>query len=95
MSTTTSLPEAIATLRANFLGTLLQPADHGYDDARRVHNGLIDQHPALIAQCRGAQDLAAALSLAKEQSLAVSVRAKSRRASVRMRISSSSGRPGM
>lgn len=74
MSTTTSLPEAIATLRANFLGTLLQPADHGYDDARRVHNGLIDKHPALIAQCRGAQDIAAALSLAKEQSLAVSVR---------------------
>lgn len=74
MSTTTSLPEAIATLRAYFLGTLLQPADHGYDDARRVHNGLIDKHPALIAQCRGAQDIAAALSLAKEQSLAVSVR---------------------
>ncbi len=74
MSMTTSLPEAIAILRANFLGTLLQPADHGYDDARRVHNGLIDKHPALIAQCRGAQDIAAALSLAKEQSLAVSVR---------------------
>ena len=31
---------------------LLEPGDDGYDEARRVHNGLIDRRPALIARCR-------------------------------------------
>ena len=44
-------------LAATFTGQLLQPGDAGYDDARRVHNGLIDKRPALIARCRGIADV--------------------------------------
>ncbi|HWO42570.1 MAG TPA: hypothetical protein VNO43_12280 [Candidatus Eisenbacteria bacterium] len=40
---------ALGALRSTFAGNLLQPADAGYDEARRVHNGLIDKRPALIA----------------------------------------------
>ena len=32
-------------------GPVLAPGDPGYDEARRVHNGLIDKHPAVIARC--------------------------------------------
>jgi hypothetical protein len=41
-----------------FRGTLLRPGDAGYEDARRVHNGLVNKRPALIAQCRNSSDVA-------------------------------------
>ena len=62
------------SLRSTFEGTLLQAGDAPYDDARKVHNGLIDRRPALIAQCRNAKDVVDALAIAREQGLSVSVR---------------------
>jgi FAD/FMN-containing dehydrogenase len=53
---------------------LLRTEDSGYEDARRIHNGLIDKRPALIAQCRGTEDIAAALAFARDTGLEVSVR---------------------
>src|SRR5205814_1835842 len=46
----------------------------GYDDVRRVHNGLIDKRPALIARCAGTADVADAVKLARELDVAVAVR---------------------
>ncbi len=57
-----------------FSGRLLGPDDDGYDEARRIHNGLIDKRPALIARCLGTADVAAAVDLAREHGLEVSVR---------------------
>ena len=54
-----SIAAAVKDLSATFTGQLLQPDDIGYDDARRVHNGLIDKRPALVA-CRGSTPLAPA-----------------------------------
>ncbi len=62
-----------ATL-AGFRGTLLRDGDDGYDQARRVFNAAIDRRPALIAQCAGVADVQAALAVAREQGLEVSVR---------------------
>ena len=70
MSTTGS----IAELAPTFTGQLLQPLDAGYDDARRVHNGLVDKRPALIARCRGTADIADAVKLARTLNLEVAVR---------------------
>jgi hypothetical protein len=61
-------------LRARFRGALLRPGEEGYDEARRVWNGAIDRHPALIARCAGADDVAAAVRFARERDLPVSVR---------------------
>ena len=65
---------AAAELNPTFLGQLLKPGDAGYDDARKVHNGLIDKRPALIARCRGVADVADAIALAKKLHLEVAVR---------------------
>lgn len=59
---------------AGFRGTLLAPGDDGYDAARRVWNGRFDRRPALIARCRDAADVAAALRHAAEAGLPVTVR---------------------
>ncbi|HEX4866644.1 MAG TPA: FAD-binding oxidoreductase [Acidimicrobiales bacterium] len=53
---------------------ILRPNDAGYDEARRLHNGLIDKRPALIARCRTAADVAAAVARARKDSLEISVR---------------------
>ena len=69
-----SLPTAVAELTPTFSGQLLQPHDAGYDDARLVHNGLIDKRPALIARCHGTADVADAVKLARTLGLEVAVR---------------------
>jgi hypothetical protein len=38
--------DAVAQLRAQFSGQVLEPRDPGYDEARQLHNGLIDKRPA-------------------------------------------------
>ncbi|MBV8119672.1 MAG: FAD-binding oxidoreductase, partial [Alphaproteobacteria bacterium] len=55
-------------------GRLLQPGDGGYDEARRVWNGMIDRRPALIARCAGAADVIAAVHFARDHRLLVSVK---------------------
>ncbi len=63
MISATALTDTVAELSKTFAGQLLQPADAGYDDARNVHNGLIDKRPALIARCRCVADIVDAIKL--------------------------------
>jgi len=65
---------AVETLSANFAGRLLRPDEQGYDQARRIWNGHIDRRPALIAQCSGAADVAAAIRFTRQRDLLVAVR---------------------
>src|SRR6516164_306173 len=69
-----SIAEAVSGLAGAFSGRLLQPGDGGYDEARRVHNGMVDKRPALIAQCCGTADVCEAVNLARSLSLEVAVR---------------------
>jgi FAD/FMN-containing dehydrogenase len=74
MTTVSSVADAVAELGGTFSGQLLQPADTGYEEARKVHNGLVDKRPALIARCRGVADVVDAVSLARKLGLEVAVR---------------------
>ena len=55
-------------------GGLLGPDDGGYDEARKVWNGMIDRRPALIARCAGVADVIVAVRFARTHELLVSVR---------------------
>src|SRR6185437_10857386 len=46
--TTMSLQQAITDFRGQFRGTVIEPQDPGYDEARKVYNGMIDRKPRLI-----------------------------------------------
>src|SRR3990170_4496057 len=75
MTTTAALDaERVEALSASFYGSLLGGDDAGYDEARRIHNGLIDKRPALIARCRGTADVADAIALACDAGLEISIR---------------------
>ncbi|HEY1246360.1 MAG TPA: FAD-binding oxidoreductase [Hyphomicrobiaceae bacterium] len=69
-----SVAAAAAELEATFSGRLLKPADVGYENARKVHNGLVDKRPALIASCRGVADVVDAIHLTRKLGLEMAVR---------------------
>src|SRR6266496_416128 len=65
---------AVAELAAPFRGELVRPDSPGYEEHRRVWNGSIDRHPALIARCAGVADVIAAVQFARETGLQIAVR---------------------
>ena len=66
--------EAIQALATAMRGPVITPADPTYDEARKVHNGMIDRRPALIARCADVADVIAAVNFAREYDLLVAVR---------------------
>jgi len=68
------LSEVVTTLAGTFTGQLLRGGDAGYEEARKVHNGLIDKRPALIARCRGVADIVDAVKVARDRKLEVAIR---------------------
>ncbi|MGY1805995.1 FAD-binding oxidoreductase [Blastococcus sp. SYSU D00669] len=68
---TTQLPR---TLADRVEGTVVRAGDPGYDDARRVYNGMIDARPHAIVRCTGTADVAAAIAYATETDRVVAVR---------------------
>jgi FAD/FMN-containing dehydrogenase len=66
-----AIPDELA---GSFNGDLLTEGDPGYDDARAVHNGLIDKRPGLIARCLNTADVQDAVRFASAADAEVSVR---------------------
>ena len=73
MSSVTSAG-SVQLLGEVFSGPVLAPGDPGYDEARRVHNGLIDKHPAAIARCQQTADVADAVKIGRSERVEISVR---------------------
>ena len=65
---------AIETFEASLRGELLRAGTAVYEDARQIHNGMIDRRPALIVRCAGASDVIHAVHFARDNHLLVSVR---------------------
>jgi FAD/FMN-containing dehydrogenase len=65
---------ALSPLKGSFSGRLLLPGDEEYEVARRVHNGMIDRRPAVIACCSRSADVVDALDFAIQHNLQIAVR---------------------
>ena len=64
----------VEDFRAGLRGQLLLRDAAGYDDARKIFNGMFDRHPALIARCAGAADVVRSVNFARANELLVAVR---------------------
>src|SRR5918997_5668450 len=65
---------AVEGVAGSFRGELILPEDIGYDEARKVYNGMIDKRPTLIVRPTGSADVIDAVNLARENSLPLAVR---------------------
>src|SRR5262245_24029540 len=65
---------AVDAFQASLRGALLCSGDAGYETARKVWNGMIDKHPALIVRCTGVADVLQAVRFAREHQLLLAVR---------------------
>jgi FAD/FMN-containing dehydrogenase len=66
--------QAIEQLRHEVEGQILGPDDDGYDDARRVWNGMIDRHPRWIVRAAATGDIAPVIQFARALDLPLAVR---------------------
>ena len=66
--------EHIEGLRGQLRGEILDPSHPSYDATRVVWNGMIDRKPAVIARCRNAGDVAAAVCFARDHNLPLAIR---------------------
>ncbi|MCL4814543.1 MAG: FAD-binding oxidoreductase [Vicinamibacteraceae bacterium] len=65
-------PTLTSRLRG-FTGTLIWPDSDGYDDARRIFNGMFDRRPSVIARCTSAGDVVRVVRAVRERQLDVTV----------------------
>src|ERR1700730_10975081 len=74
MRSALSVADAAIKLAGTVSAQLLQPGEAGDDEARKVHNGLVDKRPALIVRCRGVADVVDSVKLGRDLGLEVAVR---------------------
>ncbi|HWQ53024.1 MAG TPA: FAD-binding oxidoreductase [Bryobacteraceae bacterium] len=69
------IPEsAMEELRTSLRGQLILPGQTGYEEARKVHNAMIDRCPAMIVRCAGVADVIASVTFARTHGIVVAVR---------------------
>ena len=64
----------LTTLRGAIRGRVITADDDGYDDARRVWNGMIDRRPRLVVEAADAGDVAPAIAFARSTGLPLAIR---------------------
>ncbi len=65
---------ALHEFRTSLRGQLLLPDQPGYDEARKIHNAMIDRRPAMILRCAGVADVITAVKFSRSHGVVVSVR---------------------
>jgi FAD/FMN-containing dehydrogenase len=66
--------KAVAELKANLRGPVIEPNDANYDDARKVYNAMINKKPRLIARCADASDVIHSVNFARKNDLLLAIR---------------------
>ena len=65
---------SVNDLKGKLRGSIIQPSDKDYEDARKVYNAMIDKRPRLIARCVDVADVIACVNFARENKVLLSIR---------------------
>jgi FAD/FMN-containing dehydrogenase len=65
---------AVADFRMGLRGELIRPEDEGYDEARKLYNGMFDKRPRMIARCSDVADVIACVNFARHNDVLLAVR---------------------
>src|SRR5207248_7347451 len=65
---------SLKEFKSNLRGLVIEPGDNGYDDARKVYNGMIHKKPRLIARCVDVADVIRSIDFARENELLLAIR---------------------
>jgi FAD/FMN-containing dehydrogenase len=65
---------SVESLQERVRGEVVEPGDPGYDDARKVYNGMHDRRPRAVVRCVDAADVIAAVETARDEGLDLAVR---------------------
>jgi len=75
MSAIETTPDTVLSeLRQLVRGRMYGPEDPGYDDARKVYNGAIDRHPAVIVCVADVSDVITCVNFARRHQIPLAVR---------------------
>ena len=74
MATTETLSSAARSELRGITGEIIGPEDSGYDEARRVHNGMIDRSPGVVIRAASADDVAAGIGFARSHDVPLAIR---------------------
>src|SRR5438128_49593 len=66
--------DAIATFTQSLRGPVFGREHPKYEEARKLHNGMIDKHPLLIARCADAADVVGAVNFGRDNGLPTAIR---------------------
>jgi FAD/FMN-containing dehydrogenase len=66
--------DSVKKFKSNLRGSVIEPGDKGYDDARKVYNGMIHKRPRLIARCADVADVIQSVNFARDQDLLLAIR---------------------
>jgi FAD/FMN-containing dehydrogenase len=66
--------KTLSELRDQVRGEVVAPDDADYEDARRVHNGMIDRRPAVVVRVMNAGDVMTTVRYASDVGLDVAIR---------------------
>src|SRR5262245_30907884 len=65
---------SIEQLGERVRGLVVTADNGGYDDARTVHNAMIDRRPLAVVRCANAGDVMATVDFARENGVGIAVR---------------------
>jgi FAD/FMN-containing dehydrogenase len=66
--------QQIEAFSAQLRGKIILPSDAGYDDERKVYNGMISKHPGMIVKCVDVADVIASVNFGRDNDLLIAVR---------------------
>jgi FAD/FMN-containing dehydrogenase len=71
MATADQLATTVNSLKSRLADRVVGPEDPGWDEARRAWNLAVDQHPAAVARPESAEEVVAAVEVARQNGLRV------------------------